>query len=250
MHFSNILLGVGFVHLCLLPSLSRCETMNCTGDDACLGSIITCVEDNTCIIYCIGENACRSATITCKDDQPCYINSDGRSAVRQSTINCPDNNKCIMNGTQANHGYRNSLVNCGINGSCYFLYEYVAGVSNFHFFSMNATYSRYVKIYKYGNPGSGATVQSNVSCPINNDGGGSSCDILCGGSGTSSACDDMNIFAVQGFRAVNITESYANNFEDSYMWCTENYFISCAIDGNDPSQCVNASNICNDYTIS
>ena len=92
------------------------------------------------------------------------INSEGRGAVRDSTINCPDNNNCTMNGTQANHGYRDSLVNCGINGSCYFLFEYVNGVTNFHFFTMNATYSRYVKIYKYGNPGSSASVSSAIYC--------------------------------------------------------------------------------------
>ena len=48
-----------------------------------------------------------------------------------------------MNGTQTNHWFRGSLVNCGINGSCYFLYEYVTGVSNFHFFKMK----------KFGNQG-------------------------------------------------------------------------------------------------
>ena len=251
MPLSKLFLAIGLVLLCVLPCLFRCETFNCTGDRACYGANITCVEDNPCIIDCIGEDSCRIATLTCKDDQPCYINSDGRSAVRSSTVNCPNDNDCIMDGTQVNHGFRASVVNCGINGSCYFLYEYVTGTSNFHYFTMNATFSRYVKIYKYGNPGSIATVESNIYCPINNDGSGSNCDILCGGaSGTTRACDDMNVFAVQGFNDVNITDIYSNNFEDSYMWCTEDYSISCAINSTDPTRCVDTTNICNDYTTS
>ena len=244
MHLSTLLSSAGFLLLWVLPSSFRCETVNCTGVYSCFRTNVTCVEDNPCIIDCLGGASCLFATLTCKDNQPCYINSDGISAVQLSTVNCPDNNDCIMNGTQANNGFRDSLVNCGINGSCYFLFEYVSGVTNFHFFNMNATHSRYVKMYKFGNPGA-AVVISNISCPINNNGGGSSCDIICGGG--TRGCDNMYIYAVEGFNDVNITETLDNDFGNSYMWCTDDYDIGCAINSTDPTQCVNTNNICNNY---
>ena len=228
-----------------LLGCARSEFRNCTGVDACRSTDITCVEENRCVINCIGESACRSSTINCKHNQPCNITSDDRNVLRQSTINCPDNEVCIINGTQANQGYRDAMINCGINGSCYFLFQYVIGVTNFHFFTMNATTSTYVKIEKHGAPGSSTNVKSNISCPTSNiyTEGESKCDIVCGA--VSSSCDDMNVFAVNGFKDVNITTQISMDFSDSFMWCTNNYNGRCAINATDPTHCVNSGHICN-----
>ena len=242
---------VGILILCFLPSLFDCETINCIGTEACRNSqTLTCDEDNPCVINCLGDGSCRQSKITCKDDQPCYINSNDRNVLRTAEINCPANADCIFNGTQDSAGYRNAKINCGINGSCYFLFKhYVTDILNFHFFELfNATYSRYVKIYKYGNRGS-ADLTSNIYCPISNDidGGGSNCDIICGG--TNGACNDMNVFAVQGFNDANITETFDNQFTDSNVYCTSDYSTFCTIGTGDPIKCADTNHICNDYTL-
>ena len=236
---------------CFFPFLFQSETIDCIGDEACRGfQNLTCTQNNPCVINCLGgDSSCRFSKITCKDDQPCYINSEDKHSLRAAEINCPANADCILNGTQDNQGYRDAIINCGVDGSCYFLFDhYVTDVFNFHFFELfNATYSKYVKIYKYGNRGS-VDLASNITCPISNDGdGGSNCDIICGA--TNRACNDMNIFAVEGFNDVNITETLDNQFSDSYVYCKSDYSSSCSIGTGDPIKCADTNHICNDFSL-
>ena len=158
-------------------------------DGACrFSNNITCLQNSICTVSCTARNGCRDATINCKDNQDCHIISTNRSSVRATTINCPSNANCLINGTAETNAFLDATINCGLNGSCYFLFnETAVGVSNFHFFKKwNATTSRHAKIYKYGlRQTSPNTTTSNISssiyCPVASENNKNvTCEIFCG----------------------------------------------------------------------
>ena len=252
----------------LLVFYAVAEHIDCGFDDgACRSNNnLTCSEDNTCTVSCTARNACRDATINCKDHHDCHIISTNKSSVRATTINCPSNANCLINGTAENNAFLDATINCGVNGSCYFLFnETAVGVSNFHFFKkLNATTSRYAKIYKYGlRQTSPNTTTSNISssicCPVSSENNKKvNCEIFCGDFSSLvffcvvffgmiffcsltcfaltlfflGSCDYLNIYAVNGFDDVTITVtgSVSMKFNESYMYCNGNeYNSSCSI---------------------
>ena len=238
--------------------LSISEYINCTAFLSCKDDQnITCVQDNTCVIDCAGESSCRGSILTCKDNQLCNIISTDKHSLRSSTINCPSNAQCIINGTQGNSAFRESVINCGVNGSCYFLFNQTnSGISNFHFFSIfNATHSQYVQIEKYGNKGASVDLTSSIYCPDNGHNGSPSCDIICGGAAHS--CSYLNIYAIEGFNDVKITNTYSiMYFIEAFIFCghgIDKYNIECSIDAANPNECETTNstsdNTCDNYLI-
>ena len=253
----NRLWSIGSIHLiytvwCHFVLLIRCEFIDCTGtqsaSDPCYGNIVTC-SSGPCVANCADWSACENKTINCFDGYLCNILgsswADGTQSVRNAKINCPNNADCILNnsrGTNSIDTFLGANIQCGINGSCYFLFGDDAQYqgSDMHMFDLfNATHSKYLKIQKT-NPVSESVV-SKIYCPNNGYNGYPSCDIEC--KYYSTACDQMKIYAREGFSDVNITVYDITNttFDNSFIFCggdPYNYNISCVIDPNTPNQCL------------
>ena len=240
----------------VLVSALVSEYIDCT-DGSCTFGDVRCVKNNTCIIDCQSDNSCKNTTINCQNNQDCHIivsNNDANCA-HSSIINCPDNANCIMNGDERNGACENAIINCGIHGSCYFLFNQHSNSqnidsANFHgFLSFNAINSKYIQIYKYGSGTNSTTtaLYSSIYCP-NKSESIVSCDIVC--VGASDACDYLDIYSVNGFNGLKITimGSESMSFIQTYLHCGVNNFSNhCSIDrdSKNPNQCVSQTNYTN-----
>ena len=246
-----------FLYLICLLFYHACtgEHIDCTQGSKCTSSTVTCSETaESCIIDCRADNACKASTINCNHGQNCIIvTDDSINCVRKSIIHCPHGANCIFNGTQGDGGFRDAEIHCGIGGSCYFVHS-DSGGTHFHWFSLfNATHSTYIKIRKSGDWTS-SNLGSTVYCPNNGHGGEPSCELECD---TDKACDFLNIYAVEGFHDINITDTYwatstrHASFYQSYMHCgkSKDDTYSCNVDAENPNQC-NQTGVSSDLTCS
>lgn len=189
-----------------------------------------------------------------------------------SVINCPNNADCYFNGTLHEKDYFNSIINCGMNGWCYFWPTYdddtSQGVHQFDIF--NATLSKYVEIKKSGR----VVPQSNeftstIYCPIAHGDAREdkfTCLLECGCEKSRSSCDNLEIYAKQGFLNFNISEPKEDpcKLQDVTMYCAsldykgnspDSYDVPCAIEENYPNECsdddeteYNGTHTCDWYT--
>lgn len=224
------------------------EYVDC-GNSTCQETTVSC-RSGPCIFDCGSLSACQSSVIDCLDDQDCVIIAGGANSCRNSRINCPNNANCTFTGSAGDDSFRDSIINCGINGSCYFSYNNSSTYYNFHWFKiLGARRSNRVEIKKYGskNLNSLDNLLSSVYCPVG--GNSNTCNIECGGP--SDSCDNLNIYAANGFNDVNIVTTGENDqtFNQSRIFCgspTEfheydannyNYPNWCNIDPMNPNQC-------------
>ena len=225
--------------LCFVRSIIA-EYVDCT-DGSCRASVVECIENSLCVINCRSENGCRNSTINCKNNQDCNIivskNSD--NCFDSNIINRPNNANCIINGDQSNDAFKNGIIDCGIDGSCYFLFNQKSSNNNenFHLFkTFNGKNSKYIQTYKYG---SGTirkdlNTRSSILCPNNHENDKPTCDIICGG--TTDACDDLDIYSLNGFNTT--TESMHVSLTKTHIHCGDtNFSKHCLIDSNNPNQC-------------
>ena len=226
---------------CICP-LTLGEWFNCTQLAPC-NNDLTCTK-TPCVFDCDGLSSCREITLNCLDNEYCHIYSgrtvDAAASVRNSIINCPKNHTCVFSGTSGNNAFRYTTINCGENGECYFLIK--QSRNNNIFATFNATSSKFVRIFR--SAPANAYLPSTIYCPNNGHLGGITCELIC--SNERDACDDMAIYAREGFRDVNITEYgiIKQNFTSSTMNCGEDFESSCSIDTTNPNQCVSAPQTC------
>ena len=225
----------------LSPS-TLAEWFNCTQLEPC-NNDLTCTA-TPCVFDCDGLSSCRGITLNCLDNEYCHIYSgrtvDSAASLRDSTINCPKNNTCVFSGSAGNNAFRRATINCGENGECYFLIKQQRNHNRPTTF--NATNSKFVRIFRVG-PWSG-NLPIAIYCPDNGHFGGITCELIC--SNEPHSCDNITIYAREGFRDVNITEygTIEQSFTGSTMNCGENFSSSCSIDTTNPNQCASAPTTC------